>query len=82
MRGRRRLVFLASFYRVREGNTRRGEDAPSLFLSFCARVLEISPFALKKKKETVTQCTLQNTHKDSTVTAGEIYFSREDLFHG
>ena len=42
--------FLVSFCRAREGNTRIVEEAYSPFLPSCmrARVLEISPFALKK----------------------------------
>ena len=37
-------------YRSHEGNTRRGEEAFSPSFPSCARVLEISPFALEKNK--------------------------------
>ena len=49
LRGRRRLVFwLAVVKRV--GNTQREEEVSPPFLLSCARVLEISPFALKNRR--------------------------------
>lgn len=69
MRGRRRLVFLASFYRAREGNTRRrGPVSFPLLLRARPRNFSFRP------KKSVTQATLQNTLKDFIVTACEIYF--------
>ena len=70
MRVRRRLVFLASFYRAREGNTRRRGP-----VSFPV-LLRTRPrnFSFRPEKKLVTQATLQNTHKDFSVTACEIYF--------
>ena len=49
LRGRRRLVFLLAVVK-RVGNTQREEEVSPPFLLSCARVLEISPFALKNRR--------------------------------